>query len=154
VSIRAFEHGLTVENLQILLAKTPFAAFLKPEIIKCADGYAELHVSLRPDLTQHHGFAHGAVIGCIADSACAWAAGSIAGDVVTADYTLHFIAPGVGDKLIGRGYVVQAGTTLIVCRSEVFAAKGDRERLIAAALASIAVIKRPGAPGNSRHATK
>jgi uncharacterized protein (TIGR00369 family) len=146
MSIKAIQDGLTPENLKILLSKTPFAAFLKPEVVRCEGGFAELHVPMRQELTQHHGFAHGAVIGCIADSACAWAAGSIAGDVVTAQYTLHLLAPGVGDKLVGRGYVVQNGKTIIVSRSEVFAVKGDKERLVAVATATISVIKRQPAP--------
>src|SRR3954447_19336332 len=100
MSIRAFRDGLNLENLKILLDKTPFTAFLRPEVLKCEDGYAELHVQLRHDLTQHHGYAHGAVVGCVADSACAWAAGSVAGDVVTSEYQLHLLAPAVGDKLI------------------------------------------------------
>jgi len=142
VSIGEFQAGLTAENLQILLSKTPFAAFLKPEVIRCENGFAELHVAMRKDLTQHHGFAHGAVIGCIADSACAWAAGSIAGDVVTAAYALHLLGPGVGQKLIGRGYVVQNNKAMIVSRSEVFAVRADKEHLIAIATATIAVMRR------------
>jgi uncharacterized protein (TIGR00369 family) len=141
MSIRAFREGLNLENLKILLDKTPFTAFLRPEVLKCEEGYAELHVQLRPDLTQHHGYAHGAVIGCVADSACAWAAGSVAGDVVTSEYKLHLLAPGVGDKLIGRGYVVKAFKSFVVARSEVFAAKNDKERLIAIATATVAVVQ-------------
>jgi uncharacterized protein (TIGR00369 family) len=140
--IREFQAGLTTENLQVLLSKTPFAAHLKPEVIRCENGFAELHVAMRQDLTQHHGFAHGAVIGCIADSACAWAAGSVAGDVVTAAYTLHLLGPGVGQKLIGRGYVVQNNKAIIVCRSEVFAVRADKEHLIAIATATISVMRR------------
>ena len=134
--------GSNIENLHVLLRKTPFAAFLKPEVIACGIGFAELHVAMRPDLTQHHGFAHGAVVGCIADSACAWAAGSVAGDVVTAAYTLHLLGPGVGQKLIGRGYVVQNNKSVIVSRSEVFAVSADKERLIAIATATISVMRR------------
>jgi uncharacterized protein (TIGR00369 family) len=145
VSTAKFQDRLTTENLQALLGKTPFAAFLKPEVIKCENGFAELHVPMRRDLTQHHGFAHGAVIGCIADSACAWAAGSLAGDVVTAAYTLHLLGPGVGEKLVGRGYVVQNGKTIIVARSEVFAVRANKEHLVAVATATISVIKRPSA---------
>lgn len=141
MSIKAFKEGLNLENLKILLDKTPFTNFLRPSVITCKDGYAELHVQLRQDLTQHHGFAHGAVVGCVADSACAWAAGSLAGDVVTSEYKLHLLAPGVGDKLIGRGYVVKAFKHLVVARSDVFAATNGKERLVATALATVAVVQ-------------
>lgn len=145
MSIREFQTGLTVENLNVLLGKTPFAAFLQPEVIRCDNGFAELHVAVRKDLTQHHGFVHGAVIGCIADSACAWAAGSIAGDVMTAGYTLNLLSPAVGDRLIGRGQVVQGGKVIIVARSEIFAVRAGKEHLVAMATATIAVISRTAA---------
>lgn len=141
MSIKAFKEGLNLENLKILLEKTPFTNFLNPNVIKCENGFAELHVPLRHDLTQHHGYAHGAVVGCVADSACAWAAGSVAGDVVTSEYTLHLLAPGVGDTLIGRGYVLKAHKNFVVARSDVFVTKNDKERLIATALATIVVIQ-------------
>jgi uncharacterized protein (TIGR00369 family) len=140
MSIADFKDGLSLDNIQSLLAKTPFARHLEPEVTRCDGGFAELRVKLRPDLTQHHGFAHGAVIGCIADSACAWAAASVAGDVVTSEYKLHLLAPGVGDYLIGRGQVIQPGRRFVIARADVFAAKGDRERLVATALATVAVM--------------
>jgi len=141
MSIADFKDGLTLGNIQSLLAKTPFARHLEPEITRCDGGHAELRVRLRRDLTQHHGFAHGAVIGCIADSACAWAAASVAGDVVTSEYKLHLLAPGVGDYLVGRGEVIQPGRRFVIARADVFAVKGDRERLVATALATVAVMR-------------
>ncbi len=141
MAIADFRDGLSLQNIRALLEKTPFARHLAPEVTRCAGGQAELRVRLRPDLTQHHGFAHGAVIGCVADSACAWAAASLAGDVVTAEYKLHLLAPGVGDELVGRGTVVQAGRRSIVARADVFAVRNGTERLIATALATVAVMR-------------
>ena len=51
-----------------------FTAFLGVEPLRCFDGESELLLALRPDMTQHHGFAHGAIVGLMADNACAWAA--------------------------------------------------------------------------------
>ena len=53
-----------------------FTAFLGVEPLRCFQGEAELLLALRPDMTQHHGFAHGAIVGLMADNACAWAASS------------------------------------------------------------------------------
>ncbi len=36
-----------------------------------------------PELIQHHGFAHGGIVGALADDACAWAAAPVLGDAVT-----------------------------------------------------------------------
>lgn len=127
----------TVEIMREIIAKSPFNAFLGAEIVECGKGIAELTVPIRPDLTQHHGFAHGAVIGCVADNACAWAAASVVGDVVTAEYKLHLLAPAIGDKLIGRGRVIKASTRMVIASADVFAVKGDKERHVATMLATI-----------------
>src|SRR4051812_26132929 len=136
-----------VANLEIMreiIKKSPFNAFLDCEILACAKGFAELQVPIRPDLTQHHGFAHGAVVGCVADNACAWAAASVVGDVVTAEYKLNLLAPAIGDKLIGRGRVIKASSRLVTAASDVFAVKGGTERHVATMLATIMPVgKRP-----------
>jgi uncharacterized protein (TIGR00369 family) len=132
--------GLSIEELRGVLRRTPFTSLFNPEVIRCDSGHSELSIQMRPELTQHHGFAHGAVVGCLADSACAWAAASVAGDVVTSSYNINLIAPGVGEKLVARGEVVQAVSNQVICRSEVFAVRGDRQKLIAVALATIVVV--------------
>jgi hypothetical protein len=42
-----------------------------------------------------------ATLGFVADSACAWAAVSLVGDVVTSEYKLNMVAPAGGDDLLG-----------------------------------------------------
>lgn len=127
----------TVEIMREIIAKSSSNAFLGAEITECEKGVAELVVPIRPDLTQHHGFAHGADIGCVADNACAWAAASVVGDVVTAGYKLHLLAPAIGDKLIGRGRVIKASTRMVIAGADVFAVKGETERHVATMLATI-----------------
>lgn len=92
-------------------------------------------------LLQHHGFVHGAVIGFLADSACAWAAASIAGDVVTSEYKLNMIAPATGSKLIAKGEVIKATGRQVVCRADVFAEKDGSAKIVATALATIAKLR-------------
>ncbi|PTS76557.1 PaaI family thioesterase, partial [Sphingomonas sp. HMWF008] len=77
---------------QVAVGQSGFSRFLGVEPITCWDGKSELLLHVRPDMTQHHGFAHGAIVGLMADNACAWAAASIAGDVVTGSYSINFLA--------------------------------------------------------------
>lgn len=127
----------TLEIMREVIKKSPFTAFLGTEISACEGGFAELTVHIRPELTQHHGFAHGAIVGCVADNACAWAAASVVGDVVTSEYKLHLLAPAVGEKLVGRGRVIKASARVVVASADVFAVKGGEENLVATMLASI-----------------
>ena len=71
-------------------------------------------------------------------SACAWAAASLVGDVVTSEYKVNLLAPAIGDKLICRSEVIKAGQRQAVSRADVFAVRDGQERIIATGLATIA----------------
>ncbi|MFA5122483.1 PaaI family thioesterase [Zavarzinia sp.] len=118
-----------------------FSTLLGAEPLHCWQGESELLIHLRPELTQHHGFAHGAVVGAAADNACAWAAASVAGDVVTANYSLHLIAPARGERLRAKGRVLKNGRRQLTVRADIFAETGDDSRLVATALAAIARVE-------------
>jgi uncharacterized protein (TIGR00369 family) len=134
--------GFDLEFMKQITKRSPFAVLLGAEITACRDGYAELELTIRKELTQFHGYAHGAVVGLMADNACAWAAASAVGEVVTAEYKLNFLAPAIGEKLVGKGYVLKASQRQVVCRSDVFAVTGSDEKLVATALATIMPISR------------
>lgn len=129
-------------RLKQSVQKSGFTAMLAAQPLKCWAGESEILLDLRPELTQHHGFAHGGVIGALADNACAWAAASVAGDVVTSSYTLHFLGPALGERLRAKGRVVRAGKRQVTVQADVFAEEGEESKLVATALATIARVER------------
>jgi uncharacterized protein (TIGR00369 family) len=115
-----------------------FTAFLGVEPIVCFGGEAELLLAIRPDMTQHHGFVHGGIVGLMADNACAWAASSAIGDVVTGGYTINFLAPARGSHLRARGTVVKAGKRQAIVRADVWSeSEGSTPLLCAVAQATV-----------------
>ena len=70
----------------------------------------------------------------------AWAAASLAGDVVTAEYKLNFLTAARGELLWARGEVLRAGKRQVIVRSDVYAVSGAQDTHVATALATIAVI--------------
>ena len=89
-------------------------------------GHVEVHLPFRAEVTQQKGYVHGGIIGMIADSACGYAAYSLmpaTASLVTVEYKINILAPGVGD-LVARGEVMKAGRTLTVARAEVYAEHG------------------------------
>ncbi len=130
--------GITRERLEQAIAHSTFANMLGAELLDFAPGKVSLQVHARPDLCQHHGYIHGAVVGFMVDSGCAWAAASMVGDVVTSEYKLNLLAPALGEKLICRSEVLKAGQRQAVCRADVFAVKDGVEKLVATGLATIA----------------
>lgn len=123
---------------RIAVGRSGFSSFLALEPVRCWDGQAEILMQVRPEMTQHHGFAHGAIVGLMADNACAWAASSAVGDVVTGSYTINFLAPATGTHLRSRGKVIKAGKRQVVVRAEVMSETDDADPvLVAVAQATI-----------------
>lgn len=143
--------GEVVVNAELLRAVAnaqPFTRWTGLEVICAERGHVETRMHLRPDdMTQHHGFLHGGLIGFLADNAAAYAAATVIGDVLTAQYSLNFLSPGVGDAFIARADVVKAGKRQVVVDVKVYAVSDAGEKLIATANA---VILPAGAVGLDR----
>lgn len=106
---------------RVAVARSGFSNWLNVEPLLVWHGESELTLELRPEMTQHHGFAHGAIVGLMADNACAWAGASVAGDVVTGGYSINFLRPAKGQRLRAKGTVVKAGKRQVVVQSDVWA---------------------------------
>ncbi|SMB79685.1 PaaI family thioesterase [Deinococcus hopiensis] len=134
----------THEGRQAFLARATgnsgFTRFMGTELTRFEPGVVEISLPLRTDLTQHHGHAHGAVLGYLADTVCAWTAATVVGDVVTAEYKINFLAPARGETLWARGEVLRPGRRQVVVRAEVYARSGGEDTLVAAALATVAAV--------------
>lgn len=80
-------------------------------------------------LTQQHGLFHGGVVASLVDVACGYAALSVMPsdrEVLTVQFTVHFLKPAKTDTVIAIGQVVQAGRTLTVCEGSVLDATRSR----------------------------
>jgi len=119
------------------LAPSAFGSLLGSELKFWRDGEAEVHLPFRDDLLQRGGFVHGAVVSYLADTACARAAASLVGECRTAEYKINFLAPGAGERFIGRGHVVKATRRTAIARADVFAVTDGAEKLIAIATATL-----------------
>ncbi|KWV91498.1 PaaI family thioesterase [Erythrobacter sp. YT30] len=115
-----------------------FTNWLDVEPLRVWEGISELRLKLRPEMTQHHGFAHGAIVGLMADNACAWAGASTVGDVVTGSYTINFLRPAQGKSLYAKGEVIKPGKRQVVVRADVWAESEDADPIhVATAQATI-----------------
>jgi uncharacterized protein (TIGR00369 family) len=109
-------------------------ALIGAELAVVEPGFAEIHLPLKPEITQQHGFIHGGVVGMIADSAAGYAANTLTAadtSVLTVEYKLNLIAPADGERLVARGEVIKPGRTLIITNAEVFAIRDERWTLCA-----------------------
>jgi uncharacterized protein (TIGR00369 family) len=127
-----------------------FNALMGVKLERLDEGVIDISITVRKELTQHHGYVHGAVVGGLADTACAWAAATTSGDVVTAGYTIQFLAPAKGERVIAEARVIKSGKRLVAVEARVFTeTTGEARRLVATALASIATVAADNSLDNS-----
>lgn len=138
----AAQQGHSLEQLEELISKTTFATSLGAKVIHFEEGVVELSIEVSPEIKQHHGFIHGAITGFMADSACAWSAASVLGDVVTAEYKVNFLSPAVGSTMRARGEVIKSSGRQATCRADVYAVRDNgKETLVATALSTVMQFK-------------
>jgi len=117
-----------------------FMDFIHAEISDIKPGFCEIQLPYKAELSQQHGYFHAGVIGTIADNCGGYAAFSLmpaGASVLTTEYKLNLVAPGDGERLIGRANVLKAGRTLSICETKVFAVKNGVEKLCAVSLMTV-----------------
>ena len=92
---------------------------------------------------QQKGFAHGGLVATLADITAGFAAVTLVPadcSVVTGEIKISYLNPGIGDKLIARGWVLKQGRKMNFCEAEVLASNKGHEKLIAKASATMVTI--------------
>lgn len=125
----------------------PMLATMGVELFHTEPGYCELHLPYRADISQNHGYFHGGAIATLADVSGGFAGWSLLPEgmwIVTVEYKTNIVAPGRGEKLIGRGRVIRAGRSLTTTEIEVLAVEQGEERLCATALQTLMAVEARG----------
>lgn len=129
------------------LASQPFSVLVGAELSVLRPGEVELQLPLTAQLLQQHGFAHGGVVSYLADNALTFAGGSaMRVPVVTSEFKINYLRPGVGERLIARARAVHVGRSQSVCTCEVFAVQDGVEKLCAMAQGTIAKLPETATP--------
>ena len=123
------------------LASQPFSQLLGAELTALQAGVVELQLPLTAQLQQQHGFAHGGVLSYLADNALTFAGGTaLRVPVVTAEFKINYLRPGIGERLVARARAVHVGRSQAVCSCEIFALQDGAEKLCALAQGTIAAL--------------
>jgi uncharacterized protein (TIGR00369 family) len=109
-----------------------------------APGEVDLAFAARPDLVQQNGYLHAGVLAAIADSACGYAAFTLApagSDVLAVEFKINLLAPARAPRFVARGRVLRAGRTLTACRADVFGIADDGSEVLVAAMQSTIIVR-------------
>ena len=117
-----------------------FMATIGAELVSVTTGAVEIRLPFNPKLTQQDEFIHAGVLASILDSACGYAALSVApekAEVLSVEFKINLLSPAVGESFSARAQVKRAGKTLSVCTADAFALNQGKEKLVATMTATI-----------------
>ena len=127
------------ERIRQSFAKQAFMSTLGAELTAVVQGGVEIRLPFSPNLTQQNNYLHAGAITAVLDSACGYAALTVA-PVLTVELKVNLLAPAAGEVFVVRAQVKKAGRTLTVCTADAFAINGGKEKAVATMLATIMAV--------------
>ena len=134
------------------LARIPFVDLLGFELLRLDPGVSEIAITVRDELTNSLGVAHGGLLMTLMDIAMAHAArspvepgGEVLGTVVTIEMKTSFMRPGTG-RVVATGRRMHRTVTMAFCEASVLDARGH---LVAHSTGTFKYLK-PASDGQAR----
>ena len=109
-------------------------------------GQVEIMLNKHDGIVQQMGFVHGGVLASGLDSACGYAALSLAPiecEVMTMELKTSFLAPAGHDRILFVGTVIKPGRRAIFTEGSAFGLDGDDRTLLAKMTATMTYIDLP-----------
>jgi len=128
------------ERVRQSFRKQAFMSTLGAELTVVGEGVLEIRLPFSASLTQQDGYLHAGAVTAVLDSACGYAALSVAPadhEVLTVEFKVNLLAPAAGEAFIAKAQVKRAGRKLTVCTADAFAVIGDKQKVVATMLATI-----------------
>jgi len=125
-------------------ARQTFMTALGAALELVEPGRVHVSATFAPSLCQQNGVLHAGVLTSIADSACGYAALSLAPpghDVLAVEFKINLLRPASAARFLACAEVLRAGRTLTVARADVFGLGAEGRELVATMLST--VIARP-----------
>jgi uncharacterized protein (TIGR00369 family) len=126
-----------LETYRALSATATFNQWANFEVSRMAEGECELLMQWRAnDMGQYGGFLHAGMIASLLDTACGFAANTMAsGGVLASNFSINCLAPAIGEQFRAVGHVVKAGRKQIFSAGELHAIRDGKSKLVATASA-------------------
>lgn len=131
------------ERVKQSFSRQAFMSTLGAELTAVVQGGVEIRLPFSPMLTQQNGYLHAGAVTAVLDSACGYAALSVAADdkdVLSVEFKVNLLAPAAGEVFAARAQVKRIGRTLTVCTADAFAIRDGKEKAIATMLATIMTV--------------
>ncbi|SFU37637.1 uncharacterized domain 1-containing protein [Polaromonas sp. YR568] len=122
-----------LSTLQAVNHSASFNRWAGFKVTHAAAGESELRMDWRKDdMGQYAGYLHAGMIGAMLDTACGYAAATVAGRVLASHFSVNCLSPAVGHSFVARGRVVKAGRKQVFANAELFAEQENGELTLVA----------------------
>lgn len=125
------EHPDPLARVRAINQTAAFNQWCGIEVVSAEPGKVEIAMPWRREVGQYTGFLHAGLIGALIDTACGFAAVTVAGRVLASHYSVNCLRPAVGERFVARARVVKPGRSQVFTACELFAQEGGSEKLVA-----------------------
>ena len=130
-----------LDLLQKINAMAEFNRWCGIEVTVAEPGTVEIQMPWRAEVGQYSGYLHAGLIGTLIDTACGFAAATVAGsNLLAAHFSVNCLRPAVGQKFIARARVVKPGKQQVYTSCDLFAVDAGEEKLVANGQTLLAVV--------------
>ena len=123
-------------------ARQPMMTSLGARLTVVEPGRVHIAMGFADAFTQQNGFMHAGAIASLADSACGYAAFTLAPagtDVLAVEFKINLLAPARAPEFEARARVIRSGRTLTTCLAEVWGMDEGGDILVATMMSTIIV---------------
>ncbi len=134
------ENEAYIVRTQRSFNRQPAMHALNAELVVKSPGSVEITFPYMAQFTQQNDYMHAGILSTILDSACGYAALSIApedADVLTVEFKVNLLRPGVGDTFKAIGQIVKAGKTISVADATLYSSTLGESKPVATMTATI-----------------
>ena len=114
------------------------------EVDSADAGAVQISMAWRSEVGQYSGFLHAGLIGALIDTACGFAAATVAGRVLASHYSVNCLRPAVGERFVARARVVKPGRSQVFTACDLFALSAGQEKLVATGETLLTVVNAAG----------
>ena len=125
-------------------SRQPMMTTLGARLILVEPGRVHVAFPRSDRFTQQNGFLHAGALASVADSACGYAAFTLAPaatDVLAVEFKINLLVPARAPAFEARARVIRSGRTLCICVAEIFGVQNGDDELVATMMSTI--ISRP-----------
>lgn len=135
----------TLEEISNLNSLAAFNRWCNIRVEKVDPGYVEISIDWKEDLGQYSGFLHAGIVATLIDTACGFAAASMAGTgLLASHFSVNCLRPAVGEKFVAKARVVKPGKSQYFTACELFSVNKGDTRLVATGETLLSVVQAPG----------